>query len=243
MRDVDRQKKAGSEFVRPKGSLFPELNAYPTEPAPVKRAIVDEDDYEYTPPRPNTDQTAQAVTTLVKQRRKLNIKKPGTKTIVISLCLVAAAGLGTAVFFILQPAKKPNSTLSSVHDPATFTRPGVTIFVPKDLPTGYTYNNDQKMLKTNVYYATVTGPKNQKFYITQQPIPASFDFTTFNKKFLTPDTFSASAGTATVGVVGPSVLASVRSAKNTWIIINTDSSTPVANMEAVVRSLQELKYH
>jgi hypothetical protein len=114
----------------------------------------------------------------------------------------------------------------------------IPTFFPKNLPAGYSYGNDAKALKPNILYYSVRGPKKQAFYITQQPLPANFDFAGFKKKFLNPDNFSTGIGDAMAGPAGSNLLGSIRTNKNTWIIINSSDITAQDPLEAVMRSLQ-----
>lgn len=134
-------------------------------------------------------------------------------------------------------ASNPSGNTSEQPSPAG-DKVSIPVYYPKNLPTGFTYNNDAKALKPDVLYYSIKGPGSQNFYVTQQAIPANFDFAAFNKKFLKPDSFSTEAGTATAGVAGPSLVGSIRTTKNTWIIINSLDTSVLPQLETVARSLQ-----
>lgn len=154
--------------------------------------------------------------------------------IALAIILVAVSGV-----YHLSHKPKPTNDIKSVLAESTQNQTTIPIFVPSALPKGYKYNNDFKQIKNDIYYFSVSGPSGKKFYITQQPIPAKFDFVGFNNKFLNPDNFNTDAGTVTAGPSGADLLASLRTTKNTWIIVNAQDTSPanLSQLESVVRSL------
>lgn len=114
----------------------------------------------------------------------------------------------------------------------------IPVYYPRNLPAGYSYNGNARALKSDILYFSVTGPGQQVFHITQQPIPPSFDFTAFDKKFLNPATFNSDAGSAIAGQAGANLIGSVQTNKNTWIIINSVASNSPTELEVVIRSLE-----
>lgn len=162
-----------------------------------------------------------------------NLKKP----VLTALIIVGVIGLAGAAYAYFRPSHpKPSQAAASIQ--LNGQQISIPVYYPHNLPSGYTYNNDPKLLKTNVLYFSVTGPGKQTYYVTQQAIPASFDFTAFNKKFLNPDNFSSDAGTVTAGGVGANMIASIRTNKNTWIIINASATSPLTELETVIRSFE-----
>jgi len=163
-------------------------------------------------------------------------KKKTLPALVILVALVLAGG-GYAYFKPSHPKQgKPGAYGQQISQQVS-----IPLYYPQNLPGGYSYNNDAKVIKANVLYISVTGPGQQSFYITQQAVPASFDFVAFNKKFLNPDSFSADSGTVTAGQVGANLIGSVRTDKNTWIIINAPSTSSLTEMETVIRSFELVK--
>jgi hypothetical protein len=239
MRDVDGQKTSDIEFANARKSLFPEFSNPLTAAGPIKAPKIDKED-DYVPPHPGLTYIKETSVQVEAPKDVLSKKFNSKKALIIGSCSVAILGISLGGFFVLKPQKKQALTLPTVSQSKAPTVPqssSIAVYVPRNLPSGYTYNNDQKMIKTNVYYSSINGPKGEIFYITQQPIPTDFDFTAFNKKFLNPDTFNSNAGTATVGLAGTSFIASVRTNKNSWIIINSPASKSAGSLEAVVRSL------
>ncbi len=153
--------------------------------------------------------------------------------IIAAITTLSATGLlGYHFIFNKNNPEKLQSNQSNSDSDYT-----IAFYTPKNLPKEYTYNNDVQLLKKDVYYYTVNGPNDTVFHVTQQLIPEGFDFTAFNKKFLSPDTFSSEAGTTTIGQAGSTFLASIRTNKNTWIIVNAPTITSPTVLEAVSRSL------
>lgn len=172
------------------------------------------------------------------QKLYIAIPKPSKKLIRLTVIAISVILLGLGGYYLWsstqkEPAKKTSSLVPADGKPVS-----ITLYQPKNLPSGYIFNADAKTIKENVLYFSVTGPKKEMYYITQQPIPANFDFTTFNKKFLNPDTFTTPSGTATVGPVGAINLGSIRTSKNTWIIINASETATTAGVETVARSFE-----
>jgi hypothetical protein len=114
----------------------------------------------------------------------------------------------------------------------------IVTFYPQNLPKGYSYANDAKALKPDTLYYSIKGPNGQVIYVTQQPLPASFDYSAFAKKFLKPDNFSTAIGDGMAGIVGPNLLGSIRTNQNTWVIFNSVDTAAQNPLESVMRSLR-----
>jgi hypothetical protein len=234
------------DLATAKHSLFPELNPMPAQP---KKKTLVEDDEPFIDPRakapqqPVQEEIATPIEEVTASKTSLAIPKirsnVGKYKIPIIVCVILLLCTATASILFSRSKDKPKTTTGS-KDTST-AKPvsdnTIALYSAKNLPTGYKDNNDGKYLKTDVYYISITGPKEQIYYITQQLIPANFDFTAFNKKFLNPDTFTTGIGTAIAGPVGSIMLGSIRSNKNTWIIINAPANSTLANLESVMRSL------
>jgi hypothetical protein len=167
---------------------------------------------------------------------RLNFRKAALPALII----IGVLGLAAGSYAYFKP-KHAQPGKPGVLAASNGRQVSIPVYYPRNLPGGYTYNNDPKVLKANVLYFSVSGPGKQMFYVTQQPIPATFDFTAFNKKFLNPDNFSTGSGTVTAGQVGANMLASIRTDKNTWIIVNSSGTTPLTELEAVARSFGPAK--
>jgi len=151
----------------------------------------------------------------------------------IVIAVLGLAGAGYAYFRPSHPPKKSTPLGQSISQLVS-----IPAYYPQNLPSGYSYNNDARTIKTNVLYLSVTGPGKQTFYITQQSVPASFDFVGFDKKFLNPDNFSSDAGSAIAGQVGANLIGSIQTNKNTWIIINSAGTNSLTELETVARSFE-----
>lgn len=172
-------------------------------------------------------------------RLNIVIKLPAIKQLKKGLLPILAATAIVLVivgYWLFKPSHKHNPSTTLGQSIAKLV--SIPAYYPQNLPNGYTYNKDAKAIKVNVLYFSVTGPGNQTFYVSQQSVPASFDFVGFDKKFLNPDNFSTDAGSTIAGQVGANMIGSVLTDKNTWIIINTGSTSSLTELETVARSLE-----
>jgi hypothetical protein len=151
----------------------------------------------------------------------------------LAVVVVGLAGGAVYLRFWQSASAQPNA-VRQLHEQGV----SIAIYYPQQLPAGYTYNNDAKMVKSTIFYFSVTGPNRQLFYVSQQPVPSNFDFDGFSKKFLNPDSFSTDAGSAVVGQAGASLVGSIRTNKNTWILINTAAVNSLSQLEVIARSLE-----
>lgn len=241
--------------TKPKLNVLGEPETLFVEPKPATPVVSREEDVPFVDPRavradepalasvpesapvPTPAANVEAITPAVevpKTRRGLPFKKIGLAA--GAAVVILGIAFGGLTFFKHRQAKQQAAAAAASAQKQATPVVNIPVYVAKNLPTGYVFNHDAKALKANVYYYSIAGPSKKVFYVTQQQIPASFDFTTFNKKFLNPDTFSTGSGTATVGPVGSNMLGSIRTNKNTWIIINSSPGTTLAELESVVRS-------
>ncbi|GEM_PF-3312690 len=189
---------------------------------------------ETVPTRPEVAPVAPSTHTPRHTSRAANINKRTIFAIIAIIIAIAAIAGGYSVL-------KPKHTKSGATP--TFTLPAgqqvsIPLYYPQNLPSGYTYNNDAKVIRPNVLYISVTGPGNQVFYVTQQTIPANFDFVGFGKKFTSPDNFTSDAGSAMAGQVGANLIGSIQTNKNTWIIINSPATNSLTELEIIARSFE-----
>ena len=212
----------------------PPKTSQPNPVAPDPTPIINKAPQANTPAATNTHNLATVEKRPVSRKPKSNrsIKKP----LFIITVLLVALGLSAGGFTFYE-SKQSKSDKTNVLGQAT---QSVTIplYYPKNLPNGYTDNNDSLAIKQNVFYSSVTGPNNTKFYITQQPIPDNFNFVDFSKKFLNPDTFSSDAGQVVAGQVGSNTIGSIKTNKNTWILINSIGTNSLDGLEVAARSLE-----
>lgn len=164
--------------------------------------------------------------------------KSSKRAALLTLLSAVTVGLGVSGYVNFKTnSTKLDIARNTIVQP-TDQRISIPVYYPQNLPNGYSYNSDAKVLETNVFYFSVTGPHKQLFYITQQSIPVSFDFVNFNKKFLTPVSFNADAGAVTAGQVGMNTIGSIKTNKNTWILINSATADSLTQLETIARSLK-----
>jgi len=167
---------------------------------------------------------------------RLSVGKQFKKGLLPAAIVIVVVVLTVVGYFLFKPSHKPNPSTALGQSIAKLV--SIPAYYPQNLPAGYTYNNDARTIKANVLYFSVTGPGSQAFYVTQQPVPASFDFVGFDKKFLNPENFSTDAGSSIAGPVGANLIGSILTNKNTWIIINSQGTNSLTELETVVRSLE-----
>jgi hypothetical protein len=138
--------------------------------------------------------------------------------------------------------KNKHAEANPTYFPKTITKDqvGIAVYYPVNLPEGYSVSN-YKVIKKDVLYYLVTSGKGDRFSITIQALPSSFDFISFKKKFLKPDDYATPVGTNTVGVVGTELVGSVQTVDNSWIILNSKSTDAIKDMETITRSLKKVE--
>ncbi len=191
------------------------------EPTPIKQPKLPK------PPKPP------------KQRRPKRKKRIIIFIIIMTVILVLA-GLAAAGWFLVRPryvqSKNNQSTAAS-----TPTIPGISfpLYYPSNLPVGYTYNKDIKVIKEDVLYYSITDPAGNIYHVTLQKLPAAFNFSAFNSKFQKPDLYTTNVGSVVAGQVGASSIASIQTSNNVWILINTDAKNVIPQLETISRSFQQ----
>ncbi len=147
--------------------------------------------------------------------------------IAASLLVVVIGGL----VLLASQHKTTGPFPASVRKQASF-----ALYYPTELPAGW--DVDQHSIGGNSQAVTygITSNKSTKFAVSIQAIPADFDFTVFKKKFFSTDEFTTKIGSALVGEVGNSLVASIRTNDNSWILINTSYQTSRAELTELVRA-------
>lgn len=160
---------------------------------------------------------------------------------ILTAAAVAVLVTGGGFFYHQKHQSKTNvlGSHTSSYFPATLdgSQVDIPVYYPVNLPAGFKVSGF-KVIKQNVLYYVVTNKNNDSFYITIQPLPASFDFVSFAKKFPQPDQYNTPIGTDLVGVAGNQLLGSIQTNKNTWIILNSTAINSIKDMETITRSFQ-----
>lgn len=158
-----------------------------------------------------------------------------TLTIIGVILVVIGVSVGGYVLLNQKPQK---SAIASTLSPEISSQLTIPIYLVQSLPKGYAVNNDFKIIHPNVLNFSITSPDGHKYSISEQLIPQNFDFVTFNKKFLSPDTYSTGVGTVTAGLIGSNIVGSIRTNNNSWILINAPSSgnSSLTDLEAITRA-------
>ncbi|HEU4607978.1 MAG TPA: hypothetical protein VFS31_07700 [Chitinophagaceae bacterium] len=184
-----------------------------------------------------TPESATAVPIPKPIKDKSQKRRIGIKPVLIIMIVALLAGSGFTAynkFLHKAPAKH--------YFPSYITKEQmqIPVYYPVDLPASFKVNDDYKVIQKNVLYYSVSNRSGDKFYLTIQPYPSSFDMVSFKKKFIKPDEYNTSIGSSLVGVAGSSLLGSTVTNKNVWIIFNSTAVGSIKDMETITRSLQEV---
>jgi hypothetical protein len=197
------------------------------------------DDHPARPPHRQgiTEPLPQASQALAQHPTHHHQKKRFIKPILIGLLVIALIAGGTVYYFKFYKASQKHYFPSYIRKDQV----NIAVYYPVNLPPGFQVNNDFKLLQDNILYYSVSDSAGTKFYVTIQALPVNFNFQDFKKKFTKPDEYPTAAGDALVGQVGSSVLGSIRTIGNSWIIINSTNLNSVNGMEAVTRAMQPVQ--
>jgi hypothetical protein len=168
-------------------------------------------------------------------KRKRRVRKKILLAVILILLLVGGGFFGYQKLYKKDAVKKH-------YFPSYITKSEIQIpvYYPVDLPTTFKVNNDYKVLQQDVLYYSVSNKAGDKFYITIQKLPTNFDFEAFKKKFVKPDEYTSAIGANLVGPAGGSLIGSIRTNQNVWIILNSTAVGSVNDMETITRSLLEV---
>jgi hypothetical protein len=196
---------------------------------------------ETPPPAPVESPIAEPVKKpkLRKQKRAKRKKRSLGKIFVIFGVILVIILVGLVGWFVVKPRYiQTKNNQATAAGTATFSGINFPIYYPSNLPPGYTFNNDAKVIQENVLYYSITDPSGNKFYVTLQKLPPAFNFAAFNDKFLKPDQYTTAVGSVIAGQVGSSYIGSIQTSSNVWIIINSETKNSLPQLEAITRSFQ-----
>jgi len=171
-----------------------------------------------------------------KHKRRPSVSKKLLITLALLLIVASGAGVGYYKFH-----KDQTSGNQAYFPPSIISQVSIPLYYPINLPSGYKVNNDYKVLQQNVVYYSIKDAAANRYAVTIQPLPTSFDFNQFKGKFLKPDEFSTTIGSALVGTAGANLIASIRTDDNSWVIINASNTNTQTQLETIVRSLHKSK--
>ena len=115
----------------------------------------------------------------------------------------------------------------------------IPVYYPVNLPAGFSVASFA-VIKQNVLFYSVTNKAGDKFNVTIQPLPSTFDFVGFQKKFFQPDQYQTPIGSNLVGVAGTTLIGSIQTTKNVWILLNSNSVDQLKDMETITRAFRQV---
>lgn len=124
----------------------------------------------------------------------------------------------------------PESIRTSVH---------FQLYYPTKLPQGLQVvpgsikGNEQAVLYT------IADEHGHKFYVSIQRLPNNFDYETFKNKFTDTDETLVNIGSALTGDAGYALIGSVRTANNSWILINTPDTTLSGELQGLTHDFEK----
>lgn len=115
---------------------------------------------------------------------------------------------------------------------------GFTVFVPGELPQGFSLDEASASLSSGVLLYTIRGPNGSHVIVTQQQKPSNFDY----QAIVTDSSFKTPYGTATAYEQSDKSMGSLVS-DTTWVVCNSSKSIGAKAMEAVLQSFQTTNRH
>lgn len=92
----------------------------------------------------------------------------------------------------------------------------------------------------DVLVFTITDSQDNKFYVSEEPLPANYSLSKFKEKFPVTENLQTSVGNALIGTLSNEIVASLPTTKNTWLIVNTTATDQHAELEAICRSFVKI---
>jgi len=163
-----------------------------------------------------------------KTRHRSKMKKLSIGLIILLLLIAASAG---AWYQLVYKGSIPYSYRKKVDN---------ALYYPRNLPDNLKV--DRSSFDTpaqDVLTYVVRDSQGNKFYVSQQKLPANFDMASFKKKFEKTDDISTSYGSGFIGDLGNQLVGSVVTNQNSWIIVNTNDVDQQTELEELLRSLSE----
>jgi hypothetical protein len=199
------------------------------EPVPVQ--------HHHRPAAPEHSQPLPAALEYTPKPDRPHRQRNSRKRLILGLLiLVIVAGAASGAYLYKHNSSKKH------YFPPTITKKdmNIAVYYPVTLPPGFQIDNDFKVLQSNILYYSVTPPSGKKISLTTQAIPNNFDFNKFKSKFVKPDEYATAIGDSLVGQVGGTVLGSIRTDQNSWVILNSASLDSMNEMETITRSLRQV---
>jgi len=171
--------------------------------------------------------------------RPVKRKKGKLRRVVLALfVIIVLAGVGAGIAF-LKPQPAPPAPPVQHFPAAIKSKMDIALYYPEDLPSGYTVNNDFKIVQGNALYYTVKAPDDAVFYVTTQATPKDFDFQTFESKLGNKSSFSTPVGGGTMGILNSNLVSSIRTDNGVWVTVNTDKLTDEDQLKTISQAFEQ----
>ncbi|HXY17807.1 MAG TPA: hypothetical protein VEH48_00060 [Candidatus Nitrosopolaris sp.] len=166
-------------------------------------------------------------------------KKSGKfKPAAVSLAVVVLAVGG---FTVIDHKINSNSSALSGYFPPSVSQSKLSIpaYYPVNLPAGFSVGGYKVINQKMLNYVVANKDKDQ-FYVSVQPLPSTAELTAFSKKVSNQTLADTPAGSGLVGTSGDTLVGSVQTTKNVWILISSTAISKAADLETIIHSFEQV---
>ena len=109
------------------------------------------------------------------------------------------------------------------------------LYYPANAPANFNVERSSIKGDGQAVFYVIRDDQRRPFYVSIQPMPADFDYAAFKQKFADTDESVVNIGSVLTGDAGVSLIASIRTVDNSWIIINAPDATTSAELQGLTR--------
>lgn len=163
----------------------------------------------------------------------LKFKKKYLTKFLLGLALLIAIGL--FIWYLLGIKHVDNNPFSAQLTSST----SFTLYYPTSLPSGYHIDvNSIATPQSGVIVFTISNPKGDKIYVSEETRPITFNLGGYYKGFTNLKETVTSRGTIAVGLINQNQTEIGSLAINkTWILANTNVHIPLTQLTSLLASL------
>lgn len=171
--------------------------------------------------------------------RKLNFRHLlAIYFVAVATSAVAATAVGLSM---RQDENPPDPFTASQRSTASF-----KLYYPAELPEGYVIDKsslaqqDLNLLSMRINTADSGLDPGQQLVVTQQPVPASFNFEIFHQSFADASTLKTDLGTATIGTIdsGQTRIASLVTEDGTWLLVQAPATVADEHLQQLLHGIR-----